>query len=389
MTHSLGKTETRFFEYNDPENPLALRVGSSLSRFTLAYEMYGRMNAEKSNVILLFHAMTGSQHAAGSNTHVPGLDGRWTDEIHEGWWDGFIGPGKAFDTHYFCVLCVNYLGGCYGSTGPASLNQETAGHWGPSFPVLRISDIVDSQMKLLDHLGIHRLHAAAGASIGGFLCLLTATRYPDRVKIVLPVGTGLETTIYQRIINFEQVTAIESDPNFRGGDYYDGSRPDLGLALARRIAHKTFVSLDALRARARTEIVSQRPPYGWYEMNHPVESYMLHQGEKFVRRFDANTYLRILDAWQWFDLVAEADGDARNFRALFQRCRHQEFLVFSIDSDLSFPPQEQAKLVQTLKRSRVPVMWITVHSDKGHDAFLLEPRLFAPHIQQVLHHDGH
>jgi homoserine O-acetyltransferase len=168
------------------------------------------------------------------------------------------------------------------------------------------------------------------------LSLLIATRYPERVRIVLPVGTGVETTIYQRIINFEQVSAIEADPNFRGGDYYDGSPPHLGLALARRIAHKTFVSLDALRERARAEIVSQKPPCGWYEMNHPVESYMLHQGEKFVRRFDANTYLRILDAWQWFDLVAEAG--ARDFKDLFQRCRHQEVMIFSIDSDLSFPP---------------------------------------------------
>jgi len=214
--------------------------------------------------------------------------------------------------------------------------------------------------------------------------LLMATRYPERVRIVLPVGTGVETTTYQRIINFEQVNAIEADPNFRGGDYYKGSPPHLGLALARRIAHKTFISLEALQERARTEVVSQKPPYGWYEMNHPMESYMLHQGEKFVRRFDANTYLRILDAWQWFDLVAEAG--ARDFKDLFQRCQHQEFLIFSIDSDLSFPPQEQAKLVGLLKRAEVPHMWITVHSDKGHDAFLLEPRLFTPHIQQVLNH---
>ncbi|MGO9597842.1 MAG: homoserine O-acetyltransferase MetX [Isosphaeraceae bacterium] len=382
MSHCIGPVQTRFFEYHNPDDPLVLRVGSPLSRFTLAYELYGQMNADRTNVILLFHAMTGSQHAAGVNTHVAGLDGRWTEEVHEGWWNGFVGPEKALDTRKFCVLCVNYLGGCYGSTGPASINPETGACWGPSFPVLRMSDIVDSQMKLLDHLGVSQLHAVVGASIGGFLSLLIATRYPERVKIVLPIGAGIETTIYQRIINFEQVTAIEADPNFRGGDYYGGPHPDLGLALARRIAHKTFVSLDTLRQRARTEIVSQKPPYGWYEMNHPVESYMLHQGEKFVHRFDANTYLRILDAWQWFDLVAEAG--ARNHRGLFRRCRHQEFLVFSIDSDLSFPPQEQAKLVTLLKRARVKVMWITVHSEKGHDAFLLEPRLFTPHIHQLL-----
>jgi homoserine O-acetyltransferase len=382
MHRSVGKVQTLFYEFHDPKHPLMLRVGGPLERFTLAYEMYGEMDASKSNVVLLFHAMTGSQHAAGFNPYVPGLDGRWTEEMHRGWWDGFIGPGKALDTRKFCVLCVNYLGGCYGSTGPASINPATGRPWGPSFPVLRMCDIVESQIKLLDALGIKKLHAVIGASIGGFLCLLLATRYPDRVKIVVPVGTGVETTIYQRIINFEQITAIEADPNFRGGDYYDGPRPNVGLALARRIAHKTFVSLEALRERARNEVVSQKPPYGWYEMNHPVESYMYHQGEKFVRRFDANSYLRIVDAWQWFDLVAEAG--ATSFQDLFERCRHQEFLVFSIDSDASFEPEEQAKLVHLLKKAQVPTMWITVHSDKGHDSFLLEPKLYTPHLMQVL-----
>ncbi|MBE7502143.1 MAG: homoserine O-acetyltransferase [Verrucomicrobiales bacterium] len=382
MTRAIGEVPTQFFEFDDPTQPLKLRVGGSLPRFTLAYELYGRMNADKSNVILLYHAMTGSQHAAGSNRHVPGLDGRWTEEVQAGWWDGFVGPGKALDTRKFCVVCANYLGGCYGSTGPASTDPSTGRPWGPAFPVLRMSDIVDSQMRLLDVLGVQKLHAVIGASIGGFLCLLTAARYPDRVNIVVPIGTGLETTIYQRILNFEQVTAIEGDPHFAGGDYYGGPRPDLGLALARRIAHKTFVSLETLRERARGQVMSHKPPHGWYEMNHPVESYMLHQGDKFVRRFDANSYLRILDAWQWFDLVKE--GEAEDFHDLFTRCRSHEFLVFSIDSDIMFYPQEQAKLVQQLKRAHVPVMWITVHSEKGHDSFLLEPRLFSPHLSQVL-----
>jgi homoserine O-acetyltransferase len=340
------------------------------------------MNAARSNVILLFHAMTGSQHAAGVNRLVPGVGERWTEEMQEGWWDEFIGPGKALDTRRFCVLCVNYVGGCYGSTGPASINPDTGEEWGPAFPVLRISDIVDSQMRLLDHLGIKQLHAVIGASIGGYLCLSLATRYPKRVRIVVPIGSGVETTIYQRILNFEQIAAIEADPFFRGGDYYHAPQPDHGLALARRIAHKTFVSLEALEKRAHNLVVSQKPPFGWYEMNHPVESYMLHQGEKFVKRFDANTYLRILDAWQWQDLVAE--GAATDFHDLFSRCRDQEFLVFSIDSDGSFPVEDQGRMVHILKRAHVPVMWITVHSDKGHDSFLLEPKLFTPHLQQVL-----
>lgn len=382
MSRTIRKVRTKFFEFKNRRQPLRLRVGGELEQFTLAYEIYGRMNSDKSNVILLFHAMTGNQHAAGLNPEVPGLDGRWTEEVHQGWWDGFIGPGKALDTRLFCVICVNYLGGCYGSTGPASINPATRKPWGPAFPVLRMSDIVDSQICLLDELGVRQLHAVVGASTGGFLCQLLATRYPDRVHIVVPIGTGVETTIQQRIMNFEQVTAIEGDPHFKGGDYYHGPKPDTGLALARRIAHKTFVSLEMLRERAREEIVSQKPPHGWYEMNHPVESYMLHQGDKFVKRFDANTYLRILDAWQWFDLVGE--GGAADLHELFERCRGQEFLVFSMDSDLSFPPLEQSKLVHALKRAHVPVMWITVHSDKGHDAFLLEPKLFTPHLQQAL-----
>jgi len=384
MANSIRKVRTRFFEFNNSRKPLRLHCGVSLSHFTLAYETYGRLNAARSNAVLLFHAMTGSQHAAGANDNVPGLDGRWTDEMHEGWWDGFIGPGKAIDTRKSFVICANYLGGCYGSTGPATLNPATGKPWGPDFPVLRISDIVDSQMRLLDHLGIKTLHAVVGASIGGFLSLSLATRYPDRVRIVIPIGTGVETTVLQRILNFEQITAIESDPHFKGGNYYGGSPPHTGLALARRIAHKTFISPEALRERARGEVVSDKPPFGWYEMNSPVESYMLHQGEKFVYRFDANACLRILDAWQWFNLLIEAD--AHDFAALFARCSGQEYLVFSIDSDFAFPRQEQGRLVSLLKKSHIPVTWITVHSDKGHDSFLLEPKLFAPHISQALAH---
>jgi len=379
---SIGKVQTRFFEFCDSRHPLRLQCGVDLERFVLAYEIYGKMNATRSNVILLFHAMTGSQHAAGVNRDVPGLDSRWTEEMHEGWWDGFIGPGKALDTRKFAVVCANYLGGCYGSTGPASINPATGSPWGPSFPVLRISDIVDSQVQLLDHLGVRKLHAVIGASLGGFLSLSFATRYPERVGTVVPIATGLETTILQRIMNFEQVTAIESDPNFRGGDHYNGAHPESGLALARSIAHKTFISLETLQQRARHEVVSDAPPFGWYAMNSPVESYLLHQGRKFVGRFDANSYLRILDAWQWFDLLAETG--AKSFGELFTRNRNQRFLIFSIDSDGAFPVQEQKTLVRHLKAAQVPHVWITVHSDKGHDSFLLEPEFYAPHLSQIL-----
>lgn len=382
MHGSMGKVATRFFEFDNPKSPLKLRVGGKLSRYTLAYEMYGQMNADRSNVILVFHAMTGSQHAAGMNRRIPGVSRLWTEEMHVGWWDEFIGPGRALDTRKFCVICANYLGGCYGSTGPGSINPKTQRPWGPAFPVLRMVDIVESQLKLLDALGVKKLHAVVGASVGGYLCLVLATRHPNRVKTVVPIATGVETTINQRILNFEQISAIESDAHFNGGDYYGGLHPDTGLARARRIAHKTFVSLEALRERARSEVLRRQTPHGWYRMNHPIESYMWHQGEKFVQRFDANTYLRIVDAWQWFNLPDEAE--ARNLSEAFARCRRQEFLVFSMDSDGAFPTHDQSKLVHLLKQARVPVMWITVHTDKGHDAFLLEPRLFTPHLMQAL-----
>ena len=366
---SIGQVQTQFFEYCDPRNPLRLQCGTELERFVIAYEIYGELNADRSNAILLFHAMTGSQHAAGINREVPCLDGRWTDEMQEGWWDGFIGPGKALDTRKFAVICANYLGGCYGSTGPASLNPATAKPWGSSFPVLRISDIVDSQAYLLNHLGVRKVHAVIGSSLGGFLSLSFAMRYPDRAGIVVPIASGMETTILQRIMNFEQVTAIESDPQFRGGDHYEGGRPEVGLALARRIAHKTFISLDAIAQRAGSEVVTDTPPFGWYSMNSSVESYM-----------------RILDAWQWFDLLAETG--AKDLGELFARCRNQKYLVFSIDSDGAFPPLEQRKLVRKLEEAKVPVVWITVHSDKGHDSFLLEPHLYTPHLKHALTPDA-
>ncbi|MCX7869422.1 MAG: homoserine O-acetyltransferase, partial [Terrimicrobiaceae bacterium] len=373
------RARTRFF--HSPE-PFRLKCGERLEGFTLAYETYGRLNRAKSNAILLFHAMTGSQHAAGLNTSVPGVDNRWTPEMHVGWWDEFIGPGRALDTREYFIICANYLGGCYGSTGPCSPRDDSGRRWGAAFPTLRMADIVDSQMRLLDALGIRTLHGVVGASIGGYLCLSLATRHPRRARNVIMIASGLETTVLQRLMNFEQIAAIEMDPDFRGGDYVE--QPARGLAAARRIAHKTFVSLAHLRARARGEVVATAPPFGgWYEMNHPVESYMLHQGEKFVSRFDANTYLRILDAWQWFDLAAEAGS--RNLESLLARCRRQTFLVFSVDSDGCFPPAEQKRLVEALEAAGVPATWITVHSGKGHDAFLLEPGLFSPHIRQALH----
>ena len=372
-------TETQFFTTTDP---FPLQGGSVLPGFTLAYEVYGTISAAADNVILVFHALTGSQHAAGFTPAVPGVGERWTEECQVGWWNGFVGPGKALDTDRFAVLCVNYLGGCYGSTGPASPNPETGRPFGGGFPAISIDDIVDSQMRLLDHLGIDKLHAITGASLGALMCLSVATRYPERVEIVIPIAGGLEVTALQFIHNFEQTNAIVNDPLFRGGDYYDGEPPDRGLALARMIGHKTFVSLAAMEERARSEVVVPHEASEYIRMGHPIESYLWHQGQKFVKRFDANSYLRFMEAWQGFDLLASVGADS--FEEALRTCKDQFFMVFSIDSDVCFYPEEQERMMLALKAAGVPGRRITVHSEKGHDSFLLEPALFAPHLRQTL-----
>lgn len=379
----IGPVETRFATIATPDEPFLFRSGERLNHVQIAYETYGRLNEDRSNAILLFHAFSGSQHAAGVNRSVAGND-FWTQECENGWWDPFIGPGKALDTDRYFVICANYLGGCYGSTGPASVNPETGQRYGAAFPHVTVSDIVRSQALLLDHLGIERLLAVVGPSTGGLSATTFATSYPERVRLVISIASGVKTTVLNRIILLEQILAIENDPSFRGGDYYDSQPPETGLALARMISHKTFVHLDAIERRANKDVIQPGDRFSWYQAHDHVESYMLHQGRKFTDRFDANTYLRICEAWSRFDPVVE--GGARDPLELFGRSREagHQYLVFSIDEDYCFYPEEQAALVEYLKAADVPHLYFTVHSEKGHDSFLLEPDLYTPHIRVML-----
>jgi homoserine O-acetyltransferase len=308
----------------------------------------------------------------------------WQEELHAGWWEDMIGPGKALDTDRFFILCANYLGGCYGSTGPASINLETDQPWGSHFPSVCAADQVEVMTRLLDGLGIDTLHAVVGPSVGGLVALTFATRHPQRVRNVVAIGCGYKTTVLNRLILFEQILAIENDPYFNGGDYYDNSPPLYGLALARMISHKTFVHLDSIERRARQDVIQADDVLAWYRVRDQFQSYMLHQGKKFVKRFDANTYLRIIDLWSRYDATTE--GDAESPSDLLSRARNagQKWLVFSIDSDFCFYPEEQAELVRHLETAGVDVMHITVHSEKGHDSFLLEPDLYTPHISWLL-----
>lgn len=374
--------ESRFHLYKPESGELRLRSGETLPEFRLAYETHGTLNADKSNAILLFHALSGSQHIKGFTPSVPGAEHLWTEECQGGWWEDFIGPGKGIDTNKFFVVCANYLGGCYGTTGPGSTDPRTGKPYGRSFPHVKIADIAESQARLLDHLGVDRVHAVVGGSVGGLLCLSFATLFPERVRHVISMASSMKTSALQRLTILEQIYAIESDPNFRKGDYYGSTPPNDGMALARMIAHKTFVSLTTLEQRATTELRQPDDCFSWYQIESPIESYMLHQGRKFVKRFDANTYLRTLEAWQRFDPLAEAGVETHE--ALFRRCRHQNWMVFSINSDVCFYPEEQSEMVEALTRYHVPALHITVHSDKGHDSFLLDPELFTPHLAFTL-----
>ncbi len=239
-------------------------------------------------------------------------------------------------------------------------------------------------MRLVDRLGIDVLHAGIGPSTGGMAVLDLAVMFPERVRNVVVVAAGMEVTPLQRIHNFEQIQAIANDPRFERGDYPPGTELE-GMKIARQINHKTFVSLRTLRRRARNT-VAEASGVPWYGVNHPIESYMRHQGRKFAARFDANSYLRILDAWSQFDLAAAAG--AGSLREAFERCRDQRFLIFSINSDVCYYPEEQGDLMATLEEAGVSCMRIIVHSDKGHDSFLLEPALFHPHLTFLLEGRG-
>jgi homoserine O-acetyltransferase len=370
--------ETQFFTYDT----LALRSGVNFGPVTLAYEAYGTLNENCDNAILLFHALSGSQHAAGFNPSVPGVGEKWNTECHTGWWSDYIGPDKIIDTNRFFVLCINYFGGCYGSTGPSSTNPSTGKPYGGNFPRIHFSDIVDSQLPLLAHLGIKKLHAVIGASLGGMLTAYLAARYPQLTDRIIAIACGIEPTTLIRAHNIEQILAIENDPNFRNGNYYDGEPPLRGLALARMISHKTFVSLDFIEERAQNRWEQEYDEFSWYKVRTPLESYILHQGRKLVRRFDANSYLQLIAAWSNFHLLR--DSGAPDYATLFEKCRHQRYTIFTIDDDYCFYPEEQAYYRNKLEEGLVPVNYITVHSDKGHDSFLLEPNLYEKELREAL-----
>ncbi len=368
------------------KSKFSLHEGGYLASAQLSYETWGELNEAKDNAILVCHALSGTQLLTGESSEIGGEDQElWVEELHEGWWNGLVGPGKAIDTDKYFVICANYLGGCYGSTGPRSTNPETNQPYGGDFPQIRIIDQVHAFHDLIEFLDIDQLEAVIGPSVGGLIALSYATAYAKNVRKVSLFCSGFKTTALTRLILFEQIMAIENDPHFNSGHYHTNQElPVYGLALARMISHKTFVHLDALERRASQKIVTDEKRLAWYPLQDNIQSYMLHQGKKFVKRFDANTYLRIIDMWSNYDPVKESDFSSPTELFAASKAAGHKYIIFSIDSDFCFFPEEQAEVVKHLENEEIDVTHITVHSDKGHDSFLLEPRLYEPHLKYLL-----
>src|SRR4051794_4677851 len=345
--------------------PLALDAGVALAPWQIAYQTYGALNAERSNAVLVCHALTMDQHVA--NLHpVTGKPGGW---------DTMVGPGRPIDTDRFFVICANVLGGCMGTSGPASTNPATGKPWGLDFPLVTVRDMVRSQAALLDSLGIDSLFCVLGGSMGGMQVLQWAASYPERVFAALPVATGARHSAQN--IAFHEVgrQAVMADPDWCGGRYLEeGAKPTKGLAVARMGAHITYLSETALHRKFGRRYQDRQNLSFSFDAEFQVESYLRHQGITFVERFDANSYLYLTRAMDYFDLAADYDGVlAEAFRGTKTR-----FCVISFTSDWLFPTPESRAIVHALNAAGASVGFVEVDSDKGHDAFLLdEPDLFA------------
>ncbi len=347
------------------DKPLKLDAGVELSPFQIAYQTYGTLNAARSNAVLICHALTGDQHVA--NVHP--VTGK------AGWWETMVGPGKPIDTDRYFTICANVVGACMGTTGPASINIKTGRPYGLEFPVVTIRDIVRAQAMLLDYLGIDSLFAVAGGSMGGMQVLQWAASYPERVFAALPIACATRHSAQN--IAFHEVgrQAVMADPEWRGGRYLaEGANPRRGLAVARMAAHITYLSDAALHRKFGRRFQDRATATFSFDADFEVESYLRHQGSSFVERFDANSYLYLTRAMDYFDLAADYDGVlAEAFRGTKTR-----FCVVSFTSDWLFPTVESRAIVHALNAGSARVSFAEIVTDKGHDAFLLEePELFA------------
>ncbi len=372
------------------DEPLLLRSGKSIGCYDLMIETYGTLNAEKSNAILICHALSGDHHAAGYHS---------ADDAKPGWWDNCIGPGKPIDTNKFYVVSLNNLGGCAGSTGPTSINPETGTYYGPDFPVVTVRDWVKSQVRLMDRLGIAQWAAVIGGSLGGMQVMRWSISYPERLRNAIMIAVAPKLSAQNIAFNEVARQSITADPNFHEGRYLEhGTYPKKGVMLARMVGHITYLSDSAMRDKfgkaseaPKTDTISGnfgrdlrtgKLSFG-LNVDFQVESYLHYQGERFSERFDANTYLLMTKALDYFDPTVDYNG---SLSAAFAKsdCR---FLLMSFSSDWRFPPERSREIVDALLEAGKQVSYLEIEADQGHDAFLLPvPRYmeaFRTYLQRV------
>jgi homoserine O-acetyltransferase len=353
---SIGTTKTDYFTFAHPPHELKLESGEKIGPVTLVYETYGELNKEKSNAVLILHALSGDAHAAGR--HAP-------QDQHPGWWDAMIGPGKAFDTDKYFVICSNVLGGCKGSTGPSSLNPKTGRRYALDFPLISIGDMVNAQRYLIDSLGIEKLLAVAGGSMGGMQVLSWLIKYPKRIRSAISIATAVKHSPQQIAFNEAGRQAIMADPHWNSGNYYEGIGPAKGLAVARMIGHITYMSDTSMSEKfGRQKKVKDNVLK--FTADFEVEGYLRYRGDNFVKRFDANSYLYITKALDNFDA---SDG-----KPLYEVLRGgtAKVLVVAFKSDWLYPAYQSKEIVKACKLAGIEATFCEIASTYGHDAFLLE-----------------
>lgn len=341
------------------QTPLALKSGAVLDSYTLTYETYGRLNAAKSNAVLICHALSGNHHVAGVYADDP---------RNAGWWNNMVGPSKAIDTEKYFVIGINNLGGCHGSTGPISINPMTGKPFGADFPLVTTDDWVETYIHFADKLGIDRFAAVVGGSLGGMSAMQLTLNAPERVRHAVVIAAAAKLTAQNIAFNDVARQAILTDPDFHGGDYYSHhTLPKRGLRLARMLGHITYLSDDSMASKFGRELRSGSLSFN-YDIEFEIESYLRYQGDKFANRFDANTYLLMTKALDYFDPAAQYDG---NLSQAFSHTK-ANFLVISFSSDWRFPPERSRSIVKALLDNKRHVSYAEIPSSHGHDSFLMQ-----------------
>lgn len=353
-TNSIGVVEPQYYTFAESGNELNLESGEKLGPITIAYETYGSLNSDKSNAILVLHALSGDAHAAGISPEDHSI----------GWWNDMIGPGKAFDTNRYFVICSNIIGGCKGSTGPSSINPKTGKHYALDFPFITIADMVNAQRHLIDYLGINKLLCVAGGSMGGMQALQWVASYSDRVKSAVVIASTLKHSPQQIAFNEVVRQSIMADPSWYDGDYYVSGQPQKGLSVARMIGHITFMSDKSMEDKFSRRLKSDRFSFG-FDPDFEVEKYLHYRGLNFVKRFDANSYLYITKAMDYFDL------SGIKFIP-FRKIVNTRFLIISFKSDWLYPSYQSQEIVRLLKNRHTDATYCELSSTYGHDAFLVE-----------------